>query len=317
MFFQTSITVFSAIFQLFIISFGAGVLVRMGKVSGRQIKVLSGLTVNVFLPCMIIGKTLIRFHPEQLPQWWILPLSGAVIVIAGLLYSTLLFRFKSEKRPFMTLASMQNAIYIILPIGQILFPDQFDLFALYCFLLVMGLNPIMWSIGKVMISGKTTEGFNTRELITPPLTAILIAVAAVFLKLPLIIPDAVLGAMELLGQATVPLAVFILGATLGSISLKDLPDLKDILIVFGVKFVLVPATVFAVLYVGRLNDAMPLICSLLIIQAASPPATNLVLIVENYGGDTRSVSSMMLTQYLLAIILMPLWIAVWQVATGT
>ena len=51
---------------------------------------------------------------------------------------------------------------------------------------------------------------------------------------------------------------------------------------------------------------------MLMVQAASPPATNLVLISENYGGDTRSVSSMMLIQYLLAIIMMPVWIALWQ-----
>jgi hypothetical protein len=48
------------------------------------------------------------------------------------------------------------------------------------------------------------------------------------------------------------------------------------------------------------------------IQAASPPATNLIIIVENYGGDTPSVSSMMLIQYLACILAMPLWISAWQ-----
>ncbi|MCG8683414.1 MAG: AEC family transporter [Desulfobacterales bacterium] len=312
MFIQTGTIVFNAIFQLFLIAFAAGLLIRRNMISGEQVKALSFVTVNIFLPCLIIAKTLIRFHPEELSVWWVLPVSGVVIVLTGLFFSAILFRFKPEKKHFMALASMQNGIYIVLPIGQILFPDQFDLFALYCFLLVMGLNPMMWSVGKVMLSGDKESGFRLKDIMTPPLAAIFISVGAVFFKLTLIIPAPVISAMDLLGQATVPLAVFILGATIGSISLKDLPEFTDIAIVSIVKFLLVPASVFSMLYFGEFNLSIPLICSMLMIQASSPPATNLILIVENYGGDTRSVSSMMLIQNIVAILMMPLWIAAWQ-----
>ena len=316
MFIQTGITVFSAIFQLFFISLAAGILVRKNVVSKPQIQVLSAVTVNIFLPCMIMAKTLIRFHPEEMTGWWIMPVSGVLMIMAGLIFSGLLFQFQPQKRPFMTLASMQNAIYIVLPIGQILFADQFDLFALYCFLLVLGLNPVMWSIGKVMISGQKQINIQWKDFITPPLMAIFVSVAAVFTQLSTLIPKPIIASMDLLGQGTVPLAVFILGATIGSISFKDMPSLKDTLIVTGVKFVLIPSTVFAILYYGKFHTTMPLFCSLMIIQAASPPATNLIIIVENYGGDTPSVSSMMLIQYLVCILAMPLWIAAWQFTVG-
>ena len=41
--------------------------------------------------------------------------------------------------------------------------------------------------------------------------------------------------MTLLGEASIPLAVFILGGTLGAIAIRDLPALKDILTVFHCK----------------------------------------------------------------------------------
>lgn len=309
---QTGLTVFSAIFQLFLISLAAGILVRKNFVSKPQIQVLSAVTVNVFLPCLIMAKTLAQFHPEAFTLWWILPVSGVLMIGCGLVFSGFLFRFNPEKRPFMTLASMQNAIYIVLPIGQVLFADQFDRFALYCFLMVMGLNPVMWSVGKVMISGQAQGRIQWKDFITPPLVAIFISVAAVFTRVSSFIPESVVASLDLLGQATVPLAVFILGATIGTITLKSLPSLKDILIVAGVKFVLVPSAVFAILYYGKVYASMPLFCSLMMIQAASPPATNLIIIVENYGGDTPSVSSMMLIQYLACILAMPLWISAWQ-----
>lgn len=312
MFIQTTAAVFNAIFHLLMISLFAGILIRKNLVSASQVKALSAVTVNIFLPCLITAKTLMTFRPGELETWWIMPLAGGIIVVIGLVFSSLLFRMNPEKRPMMTLASMQNGIYIVLPIGQAVFPDQFDRFALYCFLLLLGLNPIMWSLGKVMLSGKLEAGIHWRDFLTPPLAAVFISVAAVYTKISLIIPGQVIASMDLLGQATVPVAVFVMGATIGSISLKKWPPAGDILIVTMVKFILVPGTVFAILYFGGFSHSMPLFCAMAMVQASSPPATNLVLIVRNYGGDTQSVSTMMLVQYLACIFFMPVWIAAWQ-----
>ena len=104
-------------------------VVRKKIVSPPQIQALSVITVNIFLPCLIVAKTLIRFHPEQFTNWWILPLSGFFIILIGLVFSSLLFRLNPLKKPLMTLASMQNAGYLILPVGLALFPEQFDRFA--------------------------------------------------------------------------------------------------------------------------------------------------------------------------------------------
>ncbi|MDD9302639.1 MAG: AEC family transporter [Desulfobacter sp.] len=108
------------------------------------------------------------------------------------------------------------------------------------------------------------------------------------------------------------MAVFVLGATIGSISFKQLPSISDILRVSLVKFVLVPGSVFTLVYLLNFNISLPLVCTMLMIQASSPPATNLILIVKRYGGDTQTISAMMLIQYLIAIFAMPVWIAVWQ-----
>ena len=311
MFIQTGITVFNAIFQLFIISLAAGILTRKGVVKGEQVSALSDVTVNVFLPCLIVAKILVQFDPATLPLWWIMPLSGAIMVVAGLFLSGLFFKFRHEKRPLMTLASMQNGIYIVLPIGQILFPDQFDVFAFYCFLLVLGLNPVVWSLGKVMISGKANTDIRLKDFVTPPLAAIFFSVAAVFSNIVAYIPKSIIASVDLLGQATVPAAVFVLGATMGTISLRQMPNLKDILVVALVKFMLIPAGTFAVLYWGGIYESLPLFCNMLIIQACAPPATNLILIVKSYGGDSQAISTMMLILYGLSILIMPMWISAW------
>ena len=309
-------TVFGAIAQLLLIALAAGVLVRKNIVAHSQVESLSTVTIHVFLPCLIVSKTVRRFDPAEFPLWWILPLAGVLLVLAGLLASWVLFRGKPEKRPFLPLSSMQNAVYIVLPVGRILYPDRFDLFALYCFLLIMGLTPVMWSLGKVLITGKSNAAIQWKDFVTPPFIATLASVFLVFTGISGFLPNPLVSAMDLLGQAAVPLAVFILGATLSTITISDMPSVPDLVTVAGVKFVLVPAVTFGVLYTTGLYRTMPFFCSLMMIQASAPPATNLILMVKNYGGDSRSVGSMMLLLYLLCIPAMPLWLALWQTVAG-
>jgi predicted permease len=309
-------TVFGAIAQLLLIALAAGFLVRKNMVAHSQVESLSTVTIHVFLPCLIVSKTVIRFDPAEFPLWWILPLAGVLLVLIGLLASWVLFQGKAEKRPLLPLSSMQNAVYIVLPVGRILYPDRFDLFALYCFLLVMGLTPVMWSIGKVLITGKKDAAIQWKDFVTPPFAATIVSVLIVFAGINEYLPEPLVSAMDLLGQAAVPLAVFILGATLSTIAISDMPSVPDLVTVAGVKFLLVPGVTFVVLYTTGLYRTMPFFCSLMMIQAAAPPATNLILMVKNYGGDSRSVGSMMLLLYLLCIPVMPLWLALWQTIAG-
>lgn len=316
MFLPTFATVFNAIFQILLISAAAGILVRKNVISQPQIQSLSAVTVTVFLPCLIVVKTVTQFDPSGFTLWWMLPLSGALIVLVGLGLGSILFRFNPAKRPLLPMASMQNAVYIVLPIGQLIFPDQFDRLALYCFLLILGQSPLLWSVGKVLITGRKDADIKLKDFVTPPLVATVTSIFLVFTGLTALIPKPLLVSMDLLGQATVPLAVFILGATLGSISFTDMPPISDTLTVAAVKFVLVPATAFAVLYFTGLYETLPLFSSLIIIQTSAPPATNLILMVKNYGGDSQATGSMMLLQYLVCIIAMPLWLSLWQFAVN-
>lgn len=317
MFFATVSTIFTAVFQLFLISCAAGLLVRKKMVTPTQIQSISALTVNIFLPCLIISKIINQFDPQGFKLWWTLPLSGILLILTGTLLAAVLFRQNRAKRHFYPLASMQNAVYIPLPIAKLVFPDQFDTFALYAFLIVFGATPFMWSFGKVLVTG---AGQNTairwKDYITPPFVTILVSIILVFTGLSRVMPTSVMAAVDMLSQATVPLAIFVLGATLGTISLTDMPSMRDTLVVNGVKFFLTPLLVFIILYSTGLHISMPLFCSLMIIQAASPPATNLILMVKTYGGDSQAVGSMMLISHLVCIFAMPLWLALWQFVTA-
>lgn len=57
------------------------------------------------------------------------------------------------------LASIQNAAYLILPLGAVLCPQQFEQFSVYVFLFVMGQSIPIWTIGKQLTTSVVETDF--------------------------------------------------------------------------------------------------------------------------------------------------------------
>jgi hypothetical protein len=172
--------------------------------------------------------------------------------------------------------------------------------------------PLVWSLGKVLITGSSFKSVKAREFITPPLVAAFITLAMVFTGLRKFVPDLVMDSIGLVGEATIPVSNIVLGATLGSISFKILPKLSDVLKLTTVKFIILPVVVIAVLYFVGLKEQNPLMANMLVIESAAAPATALVLQVRAYGGDRQTVGSLMLISYVVCLLAIPFWIGVWQ-----
>jgi hypothetical protein len=217
-----------------------------------------------------------------------------------------------QKQHLFPLASMQNAIYLVLPIGRFIFPDQFSDFLVYSFLFIIGFTPVAWSLGKVLITGRSFSQIKVKEFITPPFVVSVGTVLFVLSGLHRYVPHMVLDSVSLVGEATIPVSNIVLGATLGTISLKKWPPFFDIIRITSIKFLFTPLATIALLYLIGLKQSNPLLASLIIIESAAAPATALILQVRTYGGDKQATGSIMLLSYLLCILAIPLWIALWE-----
>lgn len=304
---------FLAVLKVFLIIFAAGILVRKNVINQDQVKALTGVTIKLFLPCLIFSSIITTFEPGAMKLWWVLPLMGAAMVFFGLAMGGLIFwRDMPAKKNMLPLAGMQNAGYLILPVGAVLYADQFEKFALYCFLYILSMSPLLWTVGKYLVTAGADEKLSWKHLITPPFVAIILALILVFTRIGGFIPSVAVDSISLLGQATVPVATFILGAVLGGIPFKWRPYIADGARTMAVKFLLVPLATIAVLQFTSLRDSDPLMAGFLVLQAAAAPATALILQVRHWGGDEQKISSIMLMSYIVCIFMMPFWLAVWQ-----
>ncbi|HSO23494.1 MAG TPA: AEC family transporter [Chondromyces sp.] len=304
----------SAIAAVFAVIVGAGLLVRRGVITQPQIDALSSATVNILLPCLIFAKVTETLDPASQPGWWALPIVGIAMALVGTGLGALVFaRGLPEKRNLLPLAGMQNAGYLVLPVGLALYPDSFDAFALYVFLFILGYNPVLWSLGKVLISGSRDQPFLWRDLVTPPLLANLVAIAASLSGAAELLPRPFVVAVDLVGSAAVPVALLVLGAVLGSVAISLRLHLGDALRAMSVKLMLLPALTTVVVVLSGLPEVNPLLAEFLIIEAASAPPVAVVLQARTYGGDDRTIGSIMVLSYAACALSLPAWIAAWRI----
>ena len=306
---------FLVISQIAIVVAGAWFLAARGVIKQDLVKGLSDVTVVVFLPCLMFSNIIDTLKPAEQPLWWMVPLVSFVIFIGTTLLAALAFAGESfrKNRDLIPLAAMQNAAYLVLPIGQALVPQDFDRFALYCFLYVLAHNPLLWSIGKFFNTSSTGRPFAWGDLVTPPFIANLTAVLLVLIGARAWIPVPVKGALGLVGSATIPVSLVVLGATLGGMAHRFRFHMSDAIRTLGVKLVVIPLVLVLILSATTLKQTDPTLALLLVLQAASAPAMNIILQIHTYGGNLERTGTIMVLGYVAALFTIPAWVAVWQV----
>jgi hypothetical protein len=302
-----------AILKVFLVIAVAGLLVRRGVLGQGTVTGLSDATVVLFLPCLIFSKVVATLDPAAFPLWWALPISGVAMSAVGLGIAFVAFRRElPAKNNMLAVASMQNAGYLVLPVGLALYPTDFDRFALYCFLFILGFNAVLWSLGKVLATGNGRGG-GWKGLVTPPLIANLAATGLALAGAGRLVPGLVLESVDLVGQAAVPAATVVLGAVLGSVPFRLRPHLWDASRALAIKLGLLPLLTVIVVRALGLELTDPLLARFFVLEAASAPAVGIILQIRSYGGDEQKVGSLMLVAYAACVVTLPAWLATWEI----
>ncbi len=312
-FVPTFVSVLDGLLKIFIIALLAGVLTYRKIISEELINGLSRLTVMIFLPLLIFHTIITGFDPSVQTYWWMIPIAAILLSALGLLFGTLLFAGSlREKKSYLPLSAMQNAAYLVLPIGEFVYKGQFEEFSLICFLVVLGLSPFMWTVGKLILTGKNTNGKKGLSgIITPPFVANVLSILIILSGTKRFIPGVITDSAGFLGNATVPVATFILGATLAR-SMGSIPKFADTARVMLIKFILLPLAVIVVMKVLGTVRQFPLLADVMIIQASSAPATAHILQIRTYGGNLKAAGGIIFVAYLVCMFAIPFWLSVWR-----
>lgn len=301
-------SLFITIINLFVISFAGFLLYRKKVISDAGLAVLTKFVINVAVPCLIFTNIINHFDPGRMPSLWIfLFLSFSLFALGatlGIIFS--LSRPEIERREFISLLAFQNSGYLPMNIALFLLPSTLQAkFLTYIFLYIFGFNILMWSVGSFLIFRTKKDAFRINSILTPPVTAVLIAIISVYGGYNRLIPSAVVFSAEIIGQTAFILSLIVLGCWLAKTNAQ-----KHITPLFAgkiliLKLVVVPLFVFAVVFYIK---AYSLLGLLILLEASMPSAASLPIVASLHNSRSEYIAGGVFLTHCVSIITIPFWI---------
>ncbi len=306
------------IFSVFLIII-AGIFVRKkGLISSLTIKEMSVIITKIFYPALIFSSFLKNFNSSDLIKNYLLPAGTVLIMVCGYIYGLVFSKFfifsdEKEKNTFRFQCTINNYSFLPLPIILFLYGEKYIPFLI---LSTFGSEISVWTIGILALTGNKFEKKALKNLLSIPMISIIISVILIFLKDIFLIENtfliesgkSVLNVVNLMGNATIPVALFIAGAKMGEIELKNLFKFKSLFLSF-LRLILIPLTSIILFYIFNFPSEMR---KVLIVVAIMPSAIASIVLSEAFESDSKFAAETVLLTHLLSLITIPVFLSIFK-----
>lgn len=315
--------------KVFAVGLAGFTLIRLRILSERGLRVIGQLVALLTMPCLVIYRFATSFDPAAIPGWWIFAVIGVAISFFGMgLGKILAWRYSNEEATM--LIGFQNAGYFVLPMLAALLPnDQYVKTSLLLFVLVIPFNSMLWFFGSVLLLRK--PGWNPSTIFTPPFVATLFSLIVYGLghhwihqfdgsfliqvlfgsRSAAIGSAASIGAMQQIGDLTIPLAMLVLGGAIAANVQGRIEFKRAVAATTLMKLVIMPILGYVILRfaMGHPTPQNTAIYVLLMLQFCAPPGTNLTIFSQQYGYKMRLIPAVCLASYILCLATVPFFVA--------
>lgn len=275
-------------------------------ITDESLDSLCRVVLDVTLPFLFIYVLSTKCNIEALSYMWMAPLFAVLIILAGYatgrLAAAVLKVPAKKKDTFTFLVSFQNSGFMAIPLALVLFGQE-GVFTVVMF--TIGFNLLYWTFGVWLLSRSTASGRQSafRNLVNP--STIALASGLILGIFCIRLPEFLLEASHILGNATVPLAMIAVGAILASAKFNKTADFKIVASVVFCRLVLVPGAFFLLLHYFK--DISGLMRSMIMLQACMPSASTGPLLVKRFGGDRDLAANGVFFTTLCSIVTIPIF----------
>ena len=262
---------------------------------------LAQIMLNITLPPLVFVSMTADITWERILSGAVSPLIalalvGIMLVITKFL--SRLVRMKPERRgTFSVVSAMPNTAFIGFPVILAVLGQEG---LAYAVLYDIGITLAFCSLAIMALKGGGLEEGSWKSLLNPPLIT---SVLGLFInRLGLKIPELIFEPLKIMGNATVPLAMLLVGYTLCDLKFDHKVIDLELVMVCIVKLLLYPF--FAYLVTLPLN-LDPLVRTVIVMQAAMPSMASTPVLTQKYGGDSEFAVTSIFVTTLLSMFSIP------------
>ncbi|MDB6094253.1 MAG: transporter [Verrucomicrobia bacterium] len=284
---------------------------RVGWLTAAADESLLRVVVNVLYPCIIFEN--VHANPalrEPGNLAWA-PLMGFLTMTAGIAvcyYAARLLGFTmgSGLRTFAFSAGIYNYSYITVPLMTSLFGVG-SLGVLFAY--NVGAEAAIWIVGVMMLSGRSwREGW--RQLLSPPVLALVVSVAVNLSGLGAHLPGLVLNVVHPLAACAIPMGLILSGATMAEHFFerpRELFEGRTSLAAVGLRLGVMTGLFLLLAKYGPFSADLK---HVIMVQAAMPAGFLPLVLVKHYGGSLLTAVRVVLATVVASVLLTPLWLRV-------
>ncbi len=263
------------------------------------------LGVNLFFPALIFNSVVgndALHDPRNLlwPQ-----LIGFVSICLGWLVSWGTGRAIGLERgrglrTFAFTTGFPNYSYLPIPlIGALFAPSVLGVL----FVFTVGVEFALWTVGILLLAGGSLrEGW--RKLLSPPVLALVVAVAFNALRIGL--PAPVRQTIGYLGNCAVPLGLLLIGAFLEE-HLRHPRSLWEPRVNGASIFLRLGLLPLTLLVAARWLPLSTELKQVIVVQAAMPAGVFPIVLAKHYGGQPLTAAQVVLGTTVVSLVSIPLW----------
>lgn len=277
---------------------------KIGMITEETSKRLSAIVVNIANPAMILvsGISDERMEGRELLSLTVVILAiYAVLLLLAYLLPVLLRVDPKSRGIYQAMTVFSNIGFMGYPIIAALYGSSAVLYgALYS----IPFNILIYTFGVSALrkkeNGAEKKKLSLKEVLN---IGVIMSIISLILYLWQIrVPGFLTDTLSYLGNLTAPLSMMVIGASMTSISLRELFTDVRLLLFSLIKLLLIP--VFGMLLIRQVvtNEV---ICGVFMIMLATPAGSMTAMLAQEYDGDYETASRGVTLTTLLSVITMP------------
>lgn len=265
---------------------------------------LTSLVLSVTTPCMVLNSVLCtKKYSDPQTIFTILGIAVVTYIVTpfiGILINKLLRVPTNQTGLYVFMTVFSNIGFIGYPIMKAIFGND-SVFHTSLFGMVFNIMLFTLGVYLIGIGQQGNNKLNLKNLITPGVICSFLALILYLLHLRA--PQIVTDFTSMIGDMTTPLAMIIIGVTLGAMNIREVFNELRVYIYTIIKQLILPVIAYPII-VFLIKDNY--LGGLTLVMLSMPVGSSAVLFTNKYGGDSELAAKTIFMTTLISVFTIPL-----------
>ncbi len=298
-------SIIGSLTSIFLMLIPGVVFRKKNIITDNQSIAINSIIVNLMWPCLVIDAMQMDYNTQMMKDSIYMLLICFVVFIGIVLLSipaSKLMNLNQTRQYLMCFMLLfGNTGFIGIPVTKALYGEN----AIFYAAIIELINDVLiFTVGMFLIQKSAGAKLKVewKELFSPGMIGVILGIS--FFVLEIQLPNTIGTTIEMIGNATTPLTMFMIGFQIGGLKWKDIISDLQVYGVCIIKLILVP--ILVILFLRFMKNDFTLLEKTLILSFAMPVGSVSAIFSKQYQSDFEFATKSVLISTTLCLVTIPI-----------